>query len=150
MIYDSVVARSWKRTLISGRPLWTWPMKQFKIGTYDASVYKYDECIKSSLHFDPFKSLIHCAFSNNTHWVRALQCTASALSVIMNYFIVVVKKPTFRFFFPVCLLFANPVVTWLTASPWFRSRSTGSPRITLILRNQIYRVKWNSINRGIV
>ena len=99
MIYDSVVARSWKRTLISGRPLWTWPMKQFKIGTYDASVYKYDECIKSSLHFDPFKSLIHCAFSNNTHWVRALQCTASALSVIMNYFIVVVKKPTFRFFF---------------------------------------------------
>ena len=99
MIYDSVVARSWKRTLISGRPLWTWPMKQFKIGTYDASVYKYDECIKSSLHFDPFKSLIHCAFSNNTHWVRALQCTPSALSVIMNYFIVVVKKPTLRFFF---------------------------------------------------
>ena len=80
MIYDSVVARSWKRTLISGRPLWTWPMKQFKIGTYDASVYKYDECIKSSLHFDPFKSLIHCAFSNNTHWVKALQCTQCIVS----------------------------------------------------------------------
>ena len=107
MIYDSVAVRSWERTLISGRPLWTWPMKQFKIGTYDASVYKYDECIKSSLHFDPFKSLIHCAFSNNTHWVRALQCTECIVSD-NELFYRCSKKTYLQIFFPVCLLFVNP------------------------------------------